>query len=531
MKNLLLTLTIVIFAALPSLSQLQGQALIDSLEAELPKAKGDTNHVKLLNKLSYQYSRVKPSEGIEYGEKGVVLAKDIDWKKGESSCYYQLGINYLNKSDFTKALENYHMSLEIKKELQDSIGIANTIGNIGTVYLSKSEYSKALEYLLKSLQLKEEFEDMAGIARTLNNIGLIYHRMSNNKKALEYYSRSLEIKEKIGLKTASTLHNIGNIYSKEDSLEKALKYINLAKAINEGKNGSKMMLSNNLSVLGVIYKKLKEYEKAIRYNEEALSIKKEIEDKDGTALIIGNMGEIYLAQAEDIETGNRDGVDYSILNRNYYIDKSIEYFSNSIKLDEKLGNLQSQIFKYEGLSKAYKLKGNFEKVLELSNKHHSIKDSVFSKENQDKINSLTAERDKIEAEKIASEEARIITEKKAQRNRLQYLGIGAVVVAFGVLLLLSGRMKLSEWVARALVFLTFIFLFEFILVIIDPWTDEYSEGIPIIKFGINMCLALVIFPMHQYFEHRVSLKVVKPDSMSNEQILEEFRKRKAEEKS
>ncbi|GAB5466681.1 MAG: hypothetical protein Kapaf2KO_21170 [Candidatus Kapaibacteriales bacterium] len=67
--------------------------------------------------------------------------------------------------------------------------------------------------------------------------------------------------------------------------------------------------------------------------------------------------------------------------------------------------------------------------------------------------------------------------------------------------------------------------------IIDPWTDEYSEGIPIIKFGINMCLALVIFPMHQYFEHRVSLKVVKPDSMSNAQILEEFRRRKAEEKS
>ena len=62
---------------------LTGQAKIDSLISELPKAKGDTNEVKLLMSLSYNYRNIDTDKGIKYVKRGVNLAKKINWKKGK----------------------------------------------------------------------------------------------------------------------------------------------------------------------------------------------------------------------------------------------------------------------------------------------------------------------------------------------------------------------------------------------------------------------------------------------------------------
>ena len=52
------------------IAQKQGQAKIDSLLQELPKAKEDTNKVNLLGALSFKYYPINPDEGIKYGENG-----------------------------------------------------------------------------------------------------------------------------------------------------------------------------------------------------------------------------------------------------------------------------------------------------------------------------------------------------------------------------------------------------------------------------------------------------------------------------
>jgi len=71
---------------------LAGQALIDSLLKELPRQKEDTNKVKLLNKLSSGYWKIKPDEGIRYGQKSLELATKLDWEKGIAVGYNALGV-------------------------------------------------------------------------------------------------------------------------------------------------------------------------------------------------------------------------------------------------------------------------------------------------------------------------------------------------------------------------------------------------------------------------------------------------------
>jgi hypothetical protein len=100
MKSLLLILLVLTISTLNlKAEKLTGQAKIDSLLAELHKAKGDTNEVKLLSKLSFAYYCINPDKGIEYGEKGVKLAKKIGWKKGEAASIIAQGIAIVETAD------------------------------------------------------------------------------------------------------------------------------------------------------------------------------------------------------------------------------------------------------------------------------------------------------------------------------------------------------------------------------------------------------------------------------------------------
>ena len=55
---------------------------MDSLLAELPRIKPDTNRVNLLNAISYEYYNSNSSEGINYARQALALARRLTWKKG-----------------------------------------------------------------------------------------------------------------------------------------------------------------------------------------------------------------------------------------------------------------------------------------------------------------------------------------------------------------------------------------------------------------------------------------------------------------
>src|SRR6476646_7018295 len=77
-----------------------GQARIDSLLAELPKMKEDTNAVRVLNNISIEYAIINPDEGIKYAKQELALAQKIGDRRGEASAYICFGNNYMNRGDY-----------------------------------------------------------------------------------------------------------------------------------------------------------------------------------------------------------------------------------------------------------------------------------------------------------------------------------------------------------------------------------------------------------------------------------------------
>jgi len=292
----LLFLATIILVTLHANCQKQGQARIDSLLTQLPKAKDDTNKVNLLNDISFTYYYIKPDEGIKFGKQALELANKLNWKKGVAHANHRIGSNYIFKSDYSKSLEYLFSALTKFKELKDNNGIARVFSNIGIIYSDLGDYSKALDYGLKALKINEDIGEKLGASKNMNSIGLIYLSQDDDSKALDYYFRALKIVEAINAKDnkASILNSIGNVYIYQKNYKKALNYYSISLKIDE-EFGDKIGISNECGNIGITYAYQNDYSKALEWIGKALKLDKELGNKISTALHLMNIGDIYLS--------------------------------------------------------------------------------------------------------------------------------------------------------------------------------------------------------------------------------------------
>jgi tetratricopeptide (TPR) repeat protein len=112
-----------------------------------------------------------------------------------SSHYYYLG--ELNKSlDYIKEADEIFSKIEIPPMLK-KMEIGNYI-MYGAVYDQKGEMGKALEFTEKALQLAKKYNSKYQISTTINNLACFYQNFANWDKSIEYFKIALDIAEKAG---------------------------------------------------------------------------------------------------------------------------------------------------------------------------------------------------------------------------------------------------------------------------------------------------------------------------------------------
>lgn len=441
MYRILLTVCFLL-ASVQAHAQLSGQAKIDSLLAELPNAKGDTNHVNLLTSLSFKYRSINPDKGIEYGEEAISLSTKLDWEKGLASSHNSLGVNYHNLGNYPKAIEYYKKALEIYEEIGNKRGVCAIIGNMGSIYMYQSDYPKALEYYQKSLKINEEIGSKSGVAINLGNIGVIYEKQFDYSKALEYYQKALKMNEELGDKSgvAFSLVYMAGIFLDQSKYSRTLEYYEKALKIYE-ELGDKSGVANILGNMGLIYSKQSDYPKALEYYRKALKINEEIGNENAIAYNLGGMGELYLDLSQDSVSISPDELNqYVSLNRNINLNKAIEYSIEAIKIFEEIGDLAIRSYFLKNLADAYKLKGEYEKAYEAHVKHKNLQDSVFNLDKEKEIANLTAVREK----EVAEKELVISQLENDQRKQESYVLYGGLALLAVVLFIIFRQRKKSE---------------------------------------------------------------------------------------
>ncbi|KAA2219987.1 tetratricopeptide repeat protein [Maribacter flavus] len=411
----------------------------------------DTIRVNLLNDLAFSYFSSDLAKSLEYLDESSALLETLNFKKGKARTIYIRGITEAIQSNFEKALDHYNEALDIYKKIDFNKGIANCYNAMGITYRNKGEFSasvtffksaikieeeigsdnlsasllnlgtsyeelgdfdQAIFFLTKALSIAKENKNNQRIAYSLNNLGNVYKIQGNYPFAMKHFKESLYIDEKIGdsLGIANHLSNIGQIYQIQNDLVKAMNYYKKSLEIYSRVN-RKQGISGALNDVGTVHKEMGNYKNALNSYAEALSISKEIGSKSIIPNILINTGEVNLILKEyklakkfydeakkiSLETENKESLceAYIGLARTYAYQN--EYRTalfkalKANKISKKFGFLKNQKESEEILSLIYKATGDYKKAFESHQQFKILNDSLFNKENIEKIAQLEYE--------------------------------------------------------------------------------------------------------------------------------------------
>ncbi|MBN4066119.1 tetratricopeptide repeat protein [Candidatus Amoebophilus asiaticus] len=283
---------------------------------------------------------------------------------------------------------------------------------------------------------------------------------------MEYYFKSLKIKEEIRDKqgVAGSYHNIGLVLCETDSIEEGMKYLRKGLGISK-ELGDKQWMAIGYSSLGGWQLKLGQLGEALESGQQALELAKEVGYPDNIKRAAGLLSDVYRKMGD---------TPLPPLNRGDCLERALEYYELEVQMRDSIVNEEHQ-------------KATIRQEMKYEYERAEI----------------------IEAQK-EKEEARIQTEAESRRNNLHYSAFVLVMVILLLSLLALGRIPFTfhsyrsyknlQQITGGLVFLTFLLLFEFVLVLADPYIEQWTGGAPGYKLLFNALLAAMIFPMHNIAE-------------------------------
>ncbi len=272
------------------------------------------NEINLLLNQSESLMYSDPDSARFLAEKGLEAALRNDYFGGIHRSYNIVGVSYLTQSQYRNALNSFHTNLEIARKNNNNKQIIFAYNNIGAIYIKAGQPKNAMDAFLNAELLSDSIDEPIGIINSLrNNIGQIYLKLGDYIKAKEYYFLAYE-----GFQTANDLNNLASVatniadyYFEKDIPDSANYYFDYAMSLaNEINN--KLLLKN-------------------------------IKTKKGHFLL---------------SRGDYNG--------------AIALYYASDSLDKVLNGSMDNFGPSIGLSRAYLLKGNFDKALQYANHAYAM---------------------------------------------------------------------------------------------------------------------------------------------------------------
>ncbi|MEU4403524.1 tetratricopeptide repeat protein [Streptosporangium sp. NPDC023963] len=194
---------------------------------------------------------------------------------------------------------------------------------------------------------------------------------------------------------AAYLHQLGMIAQERGEFERALEYYRQSLTISE-ELGNRAGMASGYHHLGIIAQKRGKFERALEYYHQALTIDEELGDRVGMAAGYHQLGRIaevrgeferaleYYHQSLTIneELGNRAGMaaGYHHLGRIAEVrrefERALEYYHQSLTINEELGNRADMAAGYHHLGIIAQKRGEFERALEYYRQSLTIKEEL-----------------------------------------------------------------------------------------------------------------------------------------------------------
>lgn len=451
-------------------------------------------YANVINNQGYiQMSTGNFDKALACYDKSLEVQQEIGDNEMLGTSYLNIGMIYHQRGDISTSIDYYNKSMTLFTASGNKLGMATVANNIGNIYDNQGDIPKALEHYHKGLSILEELGNNNDLATSLNNIGAVYFKQGEIESSIEHHKKSLLIREEIGDKMgmAMSYTNIGFIYKKQGDLELALNYYNKGLELRE-EIGDRVGITSSLNNIGVLHEAQGELDTAMYYYQRSLKISTEIGDKKWMSLVLRNIGDIQMITGDLVGAKSSAEKSYSIATKLGYPERIRD-----------IADLLARILKKES---------NYKEALKYFELYIQMRDSVNNEKTQKATIRVQTkyefEKDALIKEQNAKEQERIETEATSRRDNLQYsIILIALLILFGGVLTL-GYVNLSVRMAEGIIFFSFLILFEFLLVLADPYIEGWSGGAPGIKLLFNAGIAALIFPAHAFFEDKMKSRLV-----------------------
>ena len=265
-----------------------------------------------------------------------------------------------------QAKKYYEEAGALSEELNYKKGTLKFISNYGYVLNMQGDYDASLDLNLKSINVSKDIGDSLALAKCLFNTGTSYQLLNNYESAVSYYLRGKRIFAKLNndALTARSSDILQTLYQKLKRYDKAIELGNEAIRLSR-KNNLDYDLSNSLSNMAISYNALNQPDNAIKLLDEALPISRKTDNKYLEVSI-----QLNFAQAFE---------------KRLQFDSMEQHALETRKLAVELGDVQSEGIAISQLSKVALYKNELKKAIELA----ALSNDLF-RENNLKREQLTS---------------------------------------------------------------------------------------------------------------------------------------------
>jgi tetratricopeptide (TPR) repeat protein len=188
----------------------------------------------VLLSLGWCYFRLGDTEkAIEIYEDVLLKARSENDVDKTASALGNIGRIYRQTQNFEKALSYYEEAAFILKKFSSSnYMIARALRNLAITLIEKGEWEKAFPFIEEAFSIQKRIDDSMGMAYSLGTYGNYFEKIDQLEKAMEYYIKSLEIFELIGARKEimDVSNSIAKVYQIQGKAELAAHYSD--KAVN-----------------------------------------------------------------------------------------------------------------------------------------------------------------------------------------------------------------------------------------------------------------------------------------------------------
>ncbi|MBD3227797.1 MAG: tetratricopeptide repeat protein [Candidatus Lokiarchaeota archaeon] len=260
-------------------------------------------------KVSYSQGSIELSLNDGYSQILLFLNSELDYFNTKKNLLL-LDPNDLEKQSIIKAApndSNLYPVISFAYLLKSKTPTEKTIDyfNIGSILASAGKYEEAVEHYKKSLAFNEQIGDAIMESKILMNLASVETTMGKNKEALDHYQTAyklLEEQDNIYLVNSALIAMAKNYYELGE-YKQALEYFNhIISTIQEKKAGNEtdkfideMEESNILSYISKCLMGMGKFEEAVKYQRDALSSIKTMNDLIGESNGLVRLGETLMA--------------------------------------------------------------------------------------------------------------------------------------------------------------------------------------------------------------------------------------------